>query len=232
MFARESDMTCSVARWLRRQRLDVRTEFVSPWGACDLVGLKFNQQRVTLRKKLGQTKSISSVLNAAVLLRIPDIESGTSTTLPELVELMGSALSINELDSTVDRLARDGFVVRSTPQSLQKRNGWIPLQQRLVAVELKLSRIEEVMQQARRNLGFATESFVALPMDVANRIAVSPTKWARHIDAGVGVLGVATSRCRVVIPTKPNARLHDEAVSLYCADKFWGSVRYAKGSWS
>ncbi len=45
----------------------------------------------------------------------------------------------------------DGFIVRTDTQALQKINGWMPLQKRLVAVELKLSRVEEAISQAVNN---------------------------------------------------------------------------------
>jgi hypothetical protein len=85
----------------------------------------------------------------------------------------------------VERLIDDGFVLRISGGRLQKMNGWMPLPSRIVAVELKLRRIAEALQQARANLGFAEESYAAFPMPVARRIARESSSWSSYFDDGI-----------------------------------------------
>jgi hypothetical protein len=67
------------------------------------------------------------------------------------------------LERDLRALIADRFVVVKKNGSFQKVNGWAPLHQRIVAVELKLRRISEALSQGLSNRTFATESYVALP---------------------------------------------------------------------
>jgi hypothetical protein len=221
MFARESDMVSSVLRWLKTAGLAVKREFVTPWGICDLVGLSFDHKQVEHRLGLKQHRTISSITRAEVLLRVPDIDTARSTTLDRLVKELGDVLPEGTIISEVERLIHDRFVITSARGRLQKVNGWMPLQDRLVAVELKLHRIEEALHQAHRNLGFAQESFVAFPMPVARRIASSQDRWSRFFGDGVGLIGVGARGCDTLIAAKAKHNWNDLAVQLYCVEKFW-----------
>ena len=86
MFARESDMTTAVAGWMKAEGMAVKSEFVSPWGICDLVGLTFSPEKVARRLRLRQTRAVSSITRAVLLLAIPDVETDRSTTLGKLVQ--------------------------------------------------------------------------------------------------------------------------------------------------
>ena len=39
-------MTPMVARWMRAGGMTAKSEFVTPWGVCDLVGLRFNAENL------------------------------------------------------------------------------------------------------------------------------------------------------------------------------------------
>jgi len=221
MFHRESEMSPVVNSWLKAAGLLAKSEFVTPWGICDFVGMTFNRRRVAHRLRLEQTKPISSITRAAVLLQIPDVESSKSILLKQLIADLASAISEDVVVAEIERLVMDRFVVYTQRRRLQKRNGWMPLQKRLVAIELKLSRIEEAFQQARCNLGFAQESFVAFPSHVAEHIASTRHKWRDHFDNGIGLIGVHKRRCELLIPAIPSTSQIDPAISLYCVEKFW-----------
>lgn len=224
MFARESDMAAVVARWMRSRRsgrLTVKSEFVTPWGICDIVGLCFDLDRAEHRRQLGQTRAIGSISGAALLLGVPDAKEERSITLGRLVRRFSPPIPEDVVSEQVDRLIAHGFV-RACPRGrLQKENGWYPLQDRLVAVELKLSRVAEAMRQALNNLGFATESYVGLPAQVARRVASDSSRWSDFFGAGVGLLSVTRRGCKVIVPPRPNAAWIDHAVQLYCVEKFW-----------
>jgi hypothetical protein len=126
-----------------------------------------------------------------------------------------------------DRLIADGFVQRSGDR-LQRHNGWVPLQRNLIAVELKLSRVEEAMSQAQNNLIFADKSYVGLPKDLAIRVAAKRTRWSAFLDNGVGVIAVAPRECTIVIPSRNRSSQPDPVVQFHCVEKFWRTS--AKGN--
>lgn len=226
MFSRESDMAHSVARWMMRAGLEVKSEFVTPWGICDLVGLQFNTDHVAHRMNLRQKKPITSITRAALLLQIPDVEKRRPITIEQLVSNFASTVGGDLLLAEIDRLIADGFVVRTGRGRLQKLNGWMPLADRLVAVELKLNRIEASLQQARANLGFAEESYVAFPLPFARRIARDPRRWSSYFDDGIGLIGVLRQRCEILVPCRFSLPSRcDAAVRLYCVEKFWRTHR-------
>jgi hypothetical protein len=223
MFAKESEMTASVARWMSSSGMTAKSEFVTPWGICDLVGVRFNRENVARRVELGQTRAVSSITRALLLLRIPDSETGTSITFQRLVQSCEGSIPEETVLRETCRLIADRFVVRSSRRQLQKINGWMPLQDRMVAVELKLSRIDEALRQALNNLGFADESYVALPADVAKRVAGRMSRWPKFVDAGVGLLSVTPRRSRVLVPARNVENWRNKAVQIYCVEKFWSS---------
>jgi hypothetical protein len=220
MFAKEHEMVNTVARWIRADGMIAKSEFVTPWGICDLVGLRFSVKKVAMRLGRHQKHSVSSLTRASVLLQIPDVETGHFVTFSSLIRKFAHKIPEETVRSEASRLIEDGFVVRSSNR-LQKLNGWMPLQERIVAVELKLSRIEEAMRQASNNLGFADESYAAFPLDVALRIAAKPTRWSTFLDRGVGLLAVSALRCETLISARKNESFLNSALQLYSVEKFW-----------
>jgi hypothetical protein len=223
MFSRESQMAASVVRWMKASGMTAKSEFVTPWGLCDLVGLRFNPQKVALRVKLKQMRAVTSITRAVLLIQIPDAEKRQFTTLEKLIRSYGPSITEEVVRRETSRLIADGFVQCSSHQRLQKINGWMPLQDRIVAVELKLSRVDEAMRQAVNNLGFADESYVALPADVARRVMSSATRWSKFFDFGIGLLSVARQCSQVLRPAEKTGNWTDNAIQLYCVEKFWST---------
>ena len=221
MFVRESEMAPAVSRWLKAADLRVKREFMTPWGVCDLVALSFNQDRVDHRLSLRQTRPVGSLTRAILLLQVPDIETRRSTSVMRLTERCCPVLSADVIERELHRLIADRFIVQSKNGRLQKVNGWMPLQERLVAVELKLTRVEEAMQQALKNLDLGADSYVAFPSAVAARIAARPQRWQRYFEGGIGLLSVTKNNCTVLIPAQSNRASVDLAVQLHSVEKFW-----------
>jgi len=224
MFARESEMTASVARWMKAHGMTAKSEFVTPWGICDFVGLRFNKKKVARRLQQKQLRAISSITRALLLLQIPDVQTKRSITLNRLVRRFASSIPEGVIRWETSRLIADRFVTSSSGRRLQKVNGWIPLQERIVAVELKLSRVDEAMRQAVNNLGFADESYVALPADVALRVISNASRWSKFFDLGIGLLSVARHGSQVLRRAEKPGTWTDKAIQLYCVEKFW-SIR-------
>src|ERR1043166_9279377 len=104
MFESEAQMTPPVVRWLRSSGLFVKAEFAVPWGICDLVGVSFRRRSVKHRKSLRQTQSVTSISRAAVLLRIPDEETGESVSLNELAQEYSSSMTVDLVKAHTSRL--------------------------------------------------------------------------------------------------------------------------------
>lgn len=220
VFEREADMTPIVSGWLQATGLTMRSEFTSPWGICDLVGAQLSVRRMAHRRELRQNQPVRSITAAAVLLRIPDQETGKSVRLSTLVRTCSPSIPESIVRDEVNRLILQRFV-REGRGGLQRANGWAPLHRRLVAVELKLNRIDEAMRQARSNLGFADQSYVALPDKQALGVWSRPRRWRDFVNAGVGVLAVGRTDCAVLIPARRNDALLDRVIQFYCVERFW-----------
>jgi hypothetical protein len=223
MFTLECQLAPIAGMWLRSQGMLVKQEFVSPWGICDLVGVRLNGRQVQKRLKLKQRKPVTSILRASLLLRIPDTKTGKTTSVEQLAQDCNSSISREVITEETTRLISERFVIQTGTGGLQKVNGWMPLQKRVVAVELKLSRISDAMRQAMNNLGFAEKSYVALPMGVAKGVASKREQWKSFFAAGIGLLGIQESGCNVLVPAKSNEQWIDPATKFYCVEKFWAT---------
>ncbi|MDX1969846.1 MAG: hypothetical protein SFV23_21920 [Planctomycetaceae bacterium] len=210
-----------VTDWMRSMGLTVKPEFHLPWGICDLVGVSLNGDRVAHRLELKQREAIGSITSAAILLQIPDIETRRSASIESLFRQYSGVMLKSEVEAVVDRLVAGHFVQRTRGGRLRKINGWLPLEDRLMAVELKLFRIDEAMQQAKDHLEFATESYAAFPLDVAAKVTSQSWRWSRYLDAGVGVVSVDQEKCEVVLSPRNLREPVDAAIRAYSVEKFW-----------
>ena len=102
---------------------------------------------------------------------------------------------------------------------LARRKDWRPLQDRIIAVELKLSRIIDALHQAYRNLSYVDESYAAFPADVAARIVARRERWAKYWHHGIGLLAVDSS-CAALIEVGPN-RERCERMVAHQVEKFF-----------
>jgi len=219
-FALERDMSIPVRRWLRCQRLLIRDEFVLPWGICDFVALSFDKERLRKRLEFGQYRPIGPLHRIELLRRIPEKESGTAVSLRRLQKQANEFSFTAGIDAELRKLIDDRFVVESKNGWFQKLNGWAPLHRRIVAVELKLSRTSEVLSQAASHRAFANESYVAMPAEIAKRIARSG-RAAEFRASGVGILAVAPNACKVVLPPSALGVAVEPALQMHCVERFW-----------
>lgn len=102
---------------------------------------------------------------------------------------------------------------------LQRRKDWKPLHSRLVAVELKMTRIVEGLHQAYSNLSDFGESYAAFPKARAERILARRERWDKYWKNGVGLIAV-DSGCAVLIEAVPSTELIDWRVERH-VEKFW-----------
>jgi hypothetical protein len=215
----EREMTIPATKWLTSQRLLVKQEFRTPWGICDIVGLELAHPRVTDRLLLRQRKAIGPPHRIALLQLVPLPEIGRAATTEELSSQIGK--SVEWVASELGVLNRSRFVRKLADGSFQNLTGWAPLHRRIVAVELKLGRVEEAIAQARAHLAFATESFVGLPAPIAERLLQRGRRPYLQ-ESGVGLLSVGAEGTTILVPAVADPNEHSDAtLQMHCVERFW-----------
>ena len=157
-----------------------------------------------------------------MLFRSPDEESGRSIGIDELTAKMKQPTEW--VTRELKRLVSGKFVKHNGDGSLISAVSWAPLHTRIVAIELKLDRVEEAINQARSHLAFATESYVGFPKVVAERIVSSHHAGVLQKE-GIGLLSV-TEKDTVVL-TKPGSSSsipRDGVLQMHCVERFWPRV--------
>lgn len=219
-FQIESEMLPMAERWLASQGLMTKTEFSNPWGICDLVGCSFDPSRVNQRLAYGQRSAIGPPLRITLLLNIPDYDSRKSISVSALADEFAGLVDEKRIEHEVAKLESLRFVRRTRRGQLQKLNGWMPLQRELITVELKLSRIEEAVQQAMSNRWLTSKSYVALPHRTAARIANS-IRQQQFSDSGIGLLAISKAYCRELIKPRRRISKPDRTALAHCIERFW-----------
>jgi hypothetical protein len=158
----------------------------------------------------------------AVLHAIPDRERHTYATFRGLSRRFAPAMGTDRLRDELQQLLAGRFIVSPKRNAFQRVNGWLPLHERLVAVELKLTRFSEAMTQAVAHLAFAPESYVAMPQPLADRLA-SDVRGSRLASAGLGLLAVNLRECSVLIPASGRQEEIDPVLQLAFIERFWKS---------
>ncbi len=220
LFRRESEMARPVVNWLSKQGLMIKAEFVLPWGIPDLVAVRLRESAVRLRLRYGQRKPIGPASRVQILWGLPDVQTGKAVGTQKLQRQIMRHYDTQELGEELERLRRDKFAVSPQPGRYQKLNGWAPLHARIVAVELKLANVSEAFNQALLNRGIATESYVALPARIAQRV-LEGTRAKEFRATGIGLVSVALDKCRVLIRPGADIGAFDEILQAHCVERFW-----------
>jgi hypothetical protein len=160
------------------------------------------------------------LVRVEILSAIPDVETSHFATIEELAHRYQDLLTVTELSAEIEKLILRNFVRVGQGDTLQKVNGWVPLHQRIVAIELKLNRVEDALCQAASHLAFAEESFVGLPAGLAESIAGS-RRADRFKSKGVGIVSVGWNGCKVVLHAQPRKPLIDTVLQMHCVERFW-----------
>jgi len=219
-FRSEHEMTDPAEAWLGSQGLMTDREFATPWGICDLVGCTIDREHAARRIALGQTGTLSSPLAAAILRKIPDAETCRSIRPRTLLARLGPGHGEDAVAKQIENLTRKRFAQTTSRGTLQRLNGWMPLRRRIVALELKIDRVGDALHQATNNFGFADESYVGLPMRIAERLVGSQSakKFRR---ARVGILGVGRRHCKVLLDSGSWNSARNPVLEMCFTDRFW-----------
>lgn len=219
-FRYEREMSTPARQWLSAQGMMVKEEFTVPWGICDLVAVSLDEKRVRERLCLGQKSAIGPLLRVEILNAIPEIETDRSKIVRTIVSSYKGVLRASQVRGEIEKLIAGKFVMEGTRGAIQRVNGWMPLHRRTVALELKLSRVQDALAQAASHQVFAEESYVGLPLILAERTAASP-RAAAFQSEGVGILSVGRDQCEILL--RPGTRRHpiDRALQMHCVERFW-----------
>ena len=229
MFRVEREMVGPADKWLRDQGLMTKKEFHTPWGICDLVGVALAQQRVGQRLRLGQKHPIGPVLRVDILNRIRGVATGRVTTVRSLEREYRELLSPSEIRKEIARLEENRFIQIGRRGSLQRIDGWAPLHKRIIALELKLTRVDDALAQAVSHFGFAQESFVGLPARLAERVANS-NRIEIFRNSGVGLVSVEPESCSVLLASEPLIAPANPTIQMHCVERFWRTMPKFRGS--
>lgn len=218
-FNLEKEMLHPVKSWLSKRQDLIKEEFKLPWGYCDLVGCSLDNENVRERLELGQKRSIGTQSRVQLLWEIPDENTNDSISKEELYRLYSGIRSTEDLEEDLKDLAKRNFIVEDSNGRYQKLNGWFPIHNELVAVELKLKNVNEAIQQARLHLSYADASYVALPRSLAENVSKGAKKQIFSA-TGLGLLGVSPNWCQTIL--YPSARKSkNQVLQAYCAERFW-----------
>lgn len=217
----EAHLAGTVLRWLGDQGLIQMEEFVTPWGVADVLGLQFNLNRVQQRILAGHLEAIGDVHAMQLLLSLP--ANGKPKRISDLARKFEPLLGPSLFARAVRNLVRKKFVVKDSSSALIRCVEWIPYHERLVAIELKLRRVDEALAQARRHKAITSETYVGLPAIVAERVAFTE-KRAAFEASGVGLLSVQDGKCEILI--SPNLAMDSviEEQELCAAEACWRKV--------
>ena len=215
-FRYERDMVGPAKAWLESRGLLTKTEFLTPWGICDLVGCSLNSRNASKRMKLRQTSTMGSLTRVKLFSLMPDSQP---VRMEELNAKVGSFISNGKVSAEMRELVVRRFVEITPHGAFLKKDGWIPLQKKIVALELKLARIGEAFDQALAHLEFADESYVGYPAYIAKRVVASGKRQA-FVSAGIGVLAVMPSQCGILLPARASSS-PNPVVQTYLVERFW-----------
>jgi len=221
IFRTESEMLPVVESWLLKQGLQTKIEFSMPWGICDLVGCRLQEDQLEKRLKLGQRWPVGPLTRVAVLLRLSQTRSTDSLKLKKLHSDLDPLFGHTQVNAHIQELRKRRFLTTGDQNEMQSVATWLPLHERLVAIELKLSRVSDVLYQAKLNREFADESYVALPFEVAQRAKLRDLDYG-FSELGVGLLAVAGDRLEVLLQAHRSPTMISE-LQAHAVERFFRS---------
>jgi len=227
-FELEEQMRKPVKSWLENRQDLIKEEFRVPWGYCDVVGCSLNKKGISKRIKLNQRKPIGPQSRVHLLWQIPREKADNSVKVEDLVSIYDGFRGGEKINEDLQYLEERNFIRKSSLGGYQRIDGWYPLQNDIIAIELKLKNVKRALRQAKSHLSYANNSYVALPRPLAERIIRSDREdeFRRN---GVGLLGVSPNWCRTMInPTNKEQKeeYYDEILQIHCVERFWrGYIR-------
>lgn len=158
------------------------TEVNFSYGVADLVLLDINHKKFGLRKKREQWNTLLNRKYFEILSVLPDIDDNLAPiSINEMVSKSGISQSYIRSYILKDLIA--GGFVKSIDKGYVKVNGWVPIAEKVTAIEAKLSDWKRGIWQAQRYLNVANAAYLAMPPDYIHRV---DTKECEK--AGIGLI--------------------------------------------
>ncbi len=130
-FRLEKEMAAPVSRWLCAQGLVVKHEFKTQWGICDVVACELDPEKVSIRVRQRQSKSLGTANRVFVHQRLPDAEvSRRGISVDRLQQILNFSQP-EKLKSELEKLVASGHAKRTAGGCFLKVNGWAPLHKKI-----------------------------------------------------------------------------------------------------
>lgn len=225
-FCREDEMLPAVLSWAQAKGFDLRCEVQTPWGQCDLVGVKLRKAPLSERTKLRQKRSVGSALKFAILDRIPVENSKKSISVRSLENSLSTFATKTELSINLRKLIQNNFIIEVRKNHYRRLGNWTQLHSKIIAIELKLNRVTEVINQATLNKALTSDSFICLPLSNAKR--VYSARFQEIERRGIGIIGVSRAGAKCLLrPTelKSELQIHTQqsVVERFCVAELKGN---------
>jgi len=189
------------------------------------MGVEWDIDQVLLRRNSGHLVAVESDQAVSVMLSVPD--GAGSVSRASLLEEFTDSLGERRLNEVLQTLLRRKLLREDETGAYTRSTPWMPFHRKLIAVELKLKRVEEVLNQAKRHLTITPHSFVALPPAIAARLAAS-SKADEFRLAGVGLVAASNGTCEELIAPSFSGERLDRVFEIAAAEKCWTKIRALK----
>jgi len=189
---RPSRPEAKVVAWVKAH-FEAVGAFVAPelsmgWGRADLVAFELDLEKCRARIRNGQFRSLDRADHYRALRHMPELESGDHVSIGALSVYLGRSASYVRA-SLVPFLERAGYAKRVGPGMLAKVNGFIPIAQKVIAIEAKVSDWRKGAIQAKRHRCFANRVYLALASEYVHRVDLELLQ--RH---GIGLIAASSTR--------------------------------------
>lgn len=219
----ETQLASSVWRWLNTKGAYPIDEFQAPWGITDFFGIRPNLDRVLERTSKGQTTSVGGDQHVMILLAVPALESGKSIDQELLAKRFSFLIGKSKVEHIIQTLRKRRFLKADSQGQLTRDTPWLPFHDEMWSVELKLTRVNEALAQAKRHLRITPNSFVGLPPIAASKVAQS-AKANDFIRSGVGLLSVTPEECVEVIKCSGDRSPVEQVYEVAAAENCWRQI--------
>lgn len=219
----ESEMLFPIEQWLLNRNYVTKVEIQLPWGICDLVGMKPELDRAVTRLNETGKRTIGNFTNAWLMVHLPSPRARKAVSREDLLTQSAMVMNATQLSAGLDDLVARQLATKTSNGKFQRACSWFPYHDSVVAVELKLSRIEDVLSQATRHKALTKQSYIALPIDLAERLMNSKRRETLE-QSGVGLIATDGSKCMEMLMPKTARFEPDPVFAVLVADRFWGDV--------
>jgi hypothetical protein len=145
-------------------------------GMPDLIAASYSPHVSGLREISNSSPHVLAYLRAFGKVRAETISERTG--VPR-----------RKLDRQLSDLSEAEIVHAPTSGTFQLSPQWRGILSEIIAIEVKVSDWQRAIRQAARNRVFCTQSYVALPTDIANRVRREPA----FVQTGLGLLSISKS---------------------------------------